>query len=91
MHFFYLLRCSDDSLYAGTCIDPAERLAMHNAGKGSKYVRSRLPATMVYIEEHETLSAARKREAEVKRWTREGKEALIARRIKKARSQRASS
>lgn len=76
-HFFYLARCADDSLYAGTCLDLHKRLAKHNDGTGAKYTRSRRPVTLVYHEEHPTLSAVRKREAAVKRMPRAQKEALI--------------
>jgi putative endonuclease len=76
-HYFYLARCADGSLYAGTCINPAEREATHNAGKGSKYARSRLPLKIIHLEPFETLSEARRREAEVKKWTKEKKEALL--------------
>lgn len=76
-HFFYLARCNDASLYAGTCIDVSEREALHNAGKGAKYTRSRRPVRIIFVEEHVSLSAARRREAEVKKWKRTKKEALI--------------
>ena len=76
-HFFYLARCSDRSLYSGTCIDVQSREDRHNAGKGAKYTRSRRRVRIVYTEKFGTLSDARKREAEVKRWTRERKEELI--------------
>jgi predicted GIY-YIG superfamily endonuclease len=76
-HFFYLARCADGSLYAGTCVDPAEREKTHNAGKGSKYTRSRLPLRIIHLETFETLSEARKREAEVKRWNKAEKEVLL--------------
>ena len=78
-HYFYLARCSDDSLYAGTCVDPAEREAMHNSGKGAKYTRSRRPVRFVHIERFGTLSEARRREGLVKRWTRQEKQALVLR------------
>lgn len=78
MHYFYLARCSDGSLYAGTCINVAEREAMHNAGKGAKYTRSRLPIYIIYHEEFGTLSEARKREAQVKKWTKVQKEELVS-------------
>ena len=86
MHYFYLARCADGSLYAGTCIDPTAREALHNAGKGAKYTRSRLPVTFVHIETLKTLSDARKREAEVKTWKKEDKEKLAARRPRKKRA-----
>jgi putative endonuclease len=76
-HFFYLARCADGSLYAGTCIDPKERENAHNSGKGAKYTRSRLPVNIIYLEEQPTLSAARKREAEVKRYSKQKKESLV--------------
>lgn len=74
---FYLARCSDGSLYAGSCRDVEERLKKHNDGTGAKYTRSRLPVTIVYHEECATWSAALKREAEVKRWRKERKEKLV--------------
>lgn len=58
-------------------MDVAGREAMHNTGKGSKYTRSRLPLSIIHTEEFLTLSEARKREAEVKRWKKAQKEALL--------------
>lgn len=75
-HFAYLARCSDGSLYAGTCVDIAAREAKHNDGTGSKYTRSRLPLKIVYHEKFETLSEARKREAELKNMKKTEKEAM---------------
>lgn len=76
-HYVYLARCADDSLYAGTCIDIAQREAKHNDGTGSKYTRSRLPLKIIYTEEFNTLSEARRRETEVKKMSRPQKEALL--------------
>lgn len=77
-HFVYFAQCSDDSLYVGTCVDLNAREALHNAGKASKYTRSRLPVTFVYHEEHPTLSAVRKREAALKKLSKAQKLALMA-------------
>ncbi len=77
-HFVYIARCSDDSLYTGTCIDLKAREAKHNCGEGAKYTRSRLPVRFVYSEEFSTLSEARKREAAMKKMAREEKTMLIA-------------
>lgn len=76
-HFAYIARCGDGSLYVGTCVDVAAREALHNAGKASKYTRSRLPVTFVYHEEHPTLSAVRKREAALKKLSRDQKLSLL--------------
>jgi len=50
---------------------------MHNAGKGAKYTRAHLPIEIIYFEEFETLSEALQREAEVKKFTKAKKEALV--------------
>lgn len=42
-----MLKCSDGSYYTGITVDVGRRLHQHNEGKGSKYVRSRLPALLV--------------------------------------------
>ncbi|MDD5470016.1 MAG: GIY-YIG nuclease family protein [Candidatus Peribacteraceae bacterium] len=79
MPFFYLARCSDNSLYSGSCKDLAQREAAHNAGKGAKYTRSRLPVRIVYHEKFPTLADAMRREAQVKRMKKEEKERLLQR------------
>ena len=75
-HFFYLARCADGSLYAGTCLNLQEREAKHNDGTGAKYTRSRRPVKIIYHEKFATLGEARQREGEVKRWKKCEKEKL---------------
>jgi putative endonuclease len=77
-YYFYLLRCSDDSLYAGICIDLEKRVEIHRNGKGAKYTRSRLPVTLVFHEQHGSKGDALRREAEVKKWTKQRKERLVS-------------
>ncbi len=81
-YYFYLLRCRDNSLYAGITTDVTRRLHQHNSlnskAKGSKYVRSRRPANLVYQEKLSSKSKALKRESEVKKWTKQEKEAFIS-------------
>lgn len=78
MFFVYMVRCADGTLYTGWSNDPPARVEAHNAGRGAKYTRSRLPVELVYSEECESLSAALKRERQIKPWSRARKEALIA-------------
>jgi predicted GIY-YIG superfamily endonuclease len=78
VHFVYIVRCADRSLYTGYARDPEERLAVHNAGKGAKYTASRLPVVLVYQEQCGSRGAALKREHEIKTWSRAKKEALVA-------------
>ena len=75
-YFAYLLLCADGSYYAGYTTDLSRRAAVHNAGKGAKYTKSRLPVTLVYFEEFDNGHAARSREWHLKRLTHAEKEAL---------------
>ena len=74
--YVYMVRCRDNSLYTGYTDDPERRLAVHNAGKGAKYTKSRLPVQLVYREECPDKSAALKREYAIKRLTKAEKELL---------------
>ncbi|OQA72426.1 MAG: GIY-YIG nuclease superfamily protein [Firmicutes bacterium ADurb.Bin248] len=77
-YYAYMLRCADGTLYSGCAADLAARVAAHNAGRGAKYTRARLPAALAYSEAFETRSEAMRRENEFKRLTRAQKLALIA-------------
>ncbi|MCW2990001.1 MAG: hypothetical protein JWM73_595 [Solirubrobacterales bacterium] len=74
--YVYLLICSDDSLYCGWTVDLDKRLATHHAGKGSAYVRRRLPARYAAAWAAESRSHAMSAEARIKRLSRPEKLAL---------------
>jgi len=74
--YVYLLRCADDSLYCGWTIDLERRLAAHQDGRGSAYVRRRLPARYAAVWRAESRSHARSAEARIKRLPRPAKLAL---------------
>lgn len=74
---WYVLRCSDGSLYCGITTDLGRRLDQHNSGRGSRYVRSRRPAAVVLREEVGGKSAALKRELAFKGLSKVRKEALV--------------
>ena len=76
--YTYILRCADGTLYTGWTNDIEKRLAAHNAGKGAKYTKPRLPVERVYFEKHETKEEAMSREYAIKQLTRTQKETLIA-------------
>ena len=76
--YVYMLRCRDGSLYTGWTNDPERRLRMHNAGKGAKYTKSRLPVELVHLEEYNSREEAMKREAALKKLSRKEKLELIA-------------
>ena len=75
--YVYLLRCADGTLYTGYTDDPVRRTKVHNAGKGAKYTRARLPVELVYQEVCADKSAALRREYEIKQLTRVQKLKLI--------------
>jgi putative endonuclease len=75
--FVYILRCADGTLYTGWTTDVAARERAHNQGRGAKYTASRRPVRVVWEESHDTRSSAQRREAEIKRWPRAKKAALM--------------
>ena len=77
MHYVYILRCSDGTLYTGYTTDLQARLAVHNTGRGAKYTRSRYPVTLVYSKGFRSIGKALSREHALKQLTRAEKEALI--------------
>ena len=74
----YILRCADDTLYTGITNDLENRLAMHESGKGAKYLRGRTPFTLAYTETHPDKSTALKRELQIKALSRHEKQALFS-------------
>ena len=66
----YQLECSDKSIYTGICKgDIDRRMREHQSGKGSKYVRSRLPFELKWSKSGFTASEALKEEYRIKRLT----------------------
>ncbi len=76
-YWVYILECSDGSYYTGIAKDVEKRLSVHQNGKGSRYVASRLPCKLVYIQPLESKSEALKKEIEIKKMTHPQKEFLI--------------
>lgn len=79
MYYFYIVRCSDNSLYCGQTNNLKTRIKEHNSSKvrGARYTRIRKPVKLVYSEKYKTLQGAMKREWQIKKWTKAKKEALV--------------
>lgn len=77
MNYTYILRCRDNSLYTGWTNNLEKRFEAHNAGKGVKYTKARLPVELVYYEEFQTKEEAMRREFAIKQMTRAQKETVI--------------
>lgn len=76
-YIVYILRCKDNSLYTGITTDIERRFEEHQAGTASKYTRVRIPVELVYTEKAIDRSSATKREIEIKKMSRQKKQALI--------------
>jgi putative endonuclease len=81
--YTYILRCFDNSYYVGITNNLEKRIILHNIGKGSKYLLSKLPIRLIYSEKYINKSEARKREIQLKGWSRIKKENLIKLKYKK--------
>lgn len=77
MNYTYIVECADGSLYCGWTNDLDKRMADHNAGKGAKYTKGRLPVELVYHETFDTKEEAMSREWHIKQLSREEKLRLI--------------
>ncbi|ASN03756.1 GIY-YIG nuclease family protein [Virgibacillus necropolis] len=77
-HVVYILKCKDTTLYTGYTNDLANRLHMHESGKGAKYTRGRGPFQVEYVEQFQTKEEALKREYAIKQLKRSEKEHLIS-------------
>jgi putative endonuclease len=79
VHYVYIVRCADDTLYTGYARDPRARERVHNSGRGAKYTAGRRPVRLVYQEAFRSVGKALAREFVLKQLTRAQKEALIVR------------
>jgi putative endonuclease len=75
--FVSILLCRDDSFYIGSTKDVANRLKEHRAGEASSWTKKRLPIILVNYESYAFHLHARKREKQLKGWTRAKKLKLI--------------
>lgn len=78
MYYTYILECSDGTYYVGSTNNLEKRLNQHNTSKsGAHYTKIRRPVILKYKETLPTFKESRQREAEIKRWNRQKKVALI--------------
>ena len=76
--WLYILRLKSGQLYIGSTTDLKLRSKDHRAGKACRTTLLDPPVVLVFTEEFGTFSEARRREAQVKKWSRAKKEALIS-------------
>ena len=73
----YILRCNDGTFYVGSTKDLEKRLLQHQEGKGSVYTRYRLPVTLVYRQDFDSIEEAFAREKQIQGWSHAKRAALI--------------
>ncbi len=74
-----MIRNSANKLYVGITEDPDSRLRYHNSQQGARFTKYIPDFEIVFLEEHLTMSEARRREIQIKKWRREKKEMLVKR------------
>jgi len=90
VHFVYIVRCADGTLYTGYARDPKARVKVHNTGRGARYTSGRRPVRLIYAESFESVGDALRRERALKRRSRAQKEALIGRCVSRPKDRRRS-
>jgi predicted GIY-YIG superfamily endonuclease len=73
----YILRCADNSYYAGHTDNLERRMAQYQAGEVTGYVSTRLPVKLMFSAEFSSREEALERERQIKGWSRREKEAMI--------------
>ncbi len=77
MYFVYMIKNSVNKLYVGISENPTERVNYHNSKRGAKFTKHLPDFVNVFLEQYDTLADARKREIQIKKWSRKKKEFLI--------------
>lgn len=75
--FVYIVECRDGTFYTGITIDVDRRIKEHNTTSKCRYTRFRKPLVLRYKEICENYSTARKREYQIKDFSKEKKLELI--------------
>lgn len=74
---FYVVRCVDDSLFAGVTQDADSDLRQQNAGRGPSYTRLKRPVHLALLEAYASRRAATRRVAQFNRLPKHQKEWLV--------------
>jgi putative endonuclease len=72
-----MLKNSFGDLYVGITASLGKRLSAHNLKRGALFTRRESKFEIVFYEGYKTMSEARKREIQIKKWRRDKKEMLI--------------
>ncbi len=76
--WFYILRLKSGTLYPGTTTSLDQRWLDHQSGQACRTTRLDPPTALVFQERFESFSEARRREAQIKRWSAKKKESFVS-------------
>ena len=76
--WFYILRLKSGTLCPGATTNLDQRWRDHQSGRACRTTKIDPPAALVFRERFVTFPEARRREAQIKRWSAKKKEALVA-------------
>ena len=66
----YIIECRTKDLYVGVSSNLNERIKKHNAGTACRYTKFRKPVKLIYSEVCSDYRQARKRESQIKKYSR---------------------
>jgi putative endonuclease len=76
-YWVYVVQSADGTYYTGSTNNLENRLKLHNAGHGAKYLRGKGPLELVYAKEYRYDKRVVQAELAMKKLTRKQKEELI--------------
>ena len=79
MYYVYIIKNSVAKLYVGITENPKTRADLHNKRRGAKYTKYQTDYQIVFLETYNSLTEARAREIQIKKWRRDKKDMLIER------------
>ena len=75
--FVYIAECKDGTLYVGIAKDVDKRISVHNSTNKCRYTKFRKPIDLKYKRMCSNYNTARKKEREIKKFSRKKKFSLI--------------
>ena len=75
--FVYIVRCATGQYYTGSTKDLEQRIKLHNAGRGAKYLKGKGPVELVYAKKFAYYKPAILAERAIKQFPRRRKERLV--------------
>jgi putative endonuclease len=76
--FVYILRLRSGNFYVGCSTDFEARFREHEHGTACRTIAIDPPEALLFVETQSDFPTARRRESQIKRWSRAKKQALIS-------------